>query len=176
MTSLAHPLTRRGPGVLRRLGVRRSPGPARRVLLVSSPGGHLQQMLALEPAWADLEAAWVTLPGADVEDLMQGRRVALAHGPTNRDLKMLLRNLPFAWRVIREVDPDVVLSTGAGVAVPFFWVARLLGRRCVYLESLARVESVSLSGRLVYPVANEFMVQWRGAERLPRAHHVGTIL
>jgi UDP-N-acetylglucosamine:LPS N-acetylglucosamine transferase len=162
--------------MLRRLGFRRARTPARRVLLVCSPGGHLQQLLALELAWEGLEASWVTLPGRDVEDLLDGHAVELAHGPTNRSLRMLLRNLPVAWRIIRARDPDVILSTGAGVAVPFFWVGRLLGRRCVYVESLTRVDSVSLSGRLVYPVAHAFMVQWRGAQRLRRSYHVGTIL
>jgi beta-1,4-N-acetylglucosaminyltransferase len=176
VSALAPALAQRWPTPLRRLGFRRPARPIRRVLLVASPGGHLQQMLALEPAWADLDATWVTLPGSDVGDLLEGRVVLFAHGPTNRDLRMLLRNLPLAWRVIRACDPDVILSTGAGVCVPFFWVGRVLGRRCVYLESLARVESVSLTGRLVYPVANEFMVQWRGAELMRRAHHVGTIL
>jgi hypothetical protein len=146
------------------------------VLLVCSPGGHLEQLLALEPAWADTETSWVTLPGADVDDLLMGNEVDLAHGPTNRDLGMLLRNLPFAWRIIRARAPDVIISTGAGIAVPFFWVGRLLGCRCIYVESLTRVDSLSLSGRLVYPFADEFFVQWRGARILRRARYAGSVL
>jgi UDP-N-acetylglucosamine:LPS N-acetylglucosamine transferase len=89
---------------------------------------------------------------------------------------MLLRNLPVAWRVIRRHDPDVILSTGAGLAVPFFWVGRLLGRRCVYCESLTRVNSLSLSGWLVYLVSDAFLVQWPGAQRLRRSRYVGTVV
>jgi len=162
--------------VLRLIGFRRVRGPARRVLLVCSPGGHLQQMLALEPAWADLETSWVTLPGADVDELLAGRTVELVHGPTNRSLRMLARNLPLAWRIIRRRDPDAILSTGAGVCVPFFWLGRLLGRRCVFVESLTRFDSTSLSGRLVSPVASESFVQWPGARRRARDRHVGSIL
>ena len=161
---------------LRLLGFRRPRGPARRVLLVSSGGGHLQQLLALEPAWKDLEQSWVTLEGCDVEDLLEGHPYELAHGPTNRSLSALLRNLPLAWRVIHEKDPDVVVSTGAGVCVPFFWVGRLLGRRCVYVESLTRLDSISLSGRLIRPVANAFFVQWPAANRDGRSRHVGSLL
>jgi beta-1,4-N-acetylglucosaminyltransferase len=161
---------------LRLLGFRRVRGRARRLLLVCSPGGHLQQMLALEPAFADLEVSWVTLPGTDVEDLLDGRPRELAHGPTNRSLWMLARNIPLAWRVIRARDPDAIVSTGAGVSVPFFWVGRLLGRRCVYVESLTRLDSVSLSGRLIYPFASEFFVQWPDAQRLSRSCHVGSLL
>jgi UDP-N-acetylglucosamine:LPS N-acetylglucosamine transferase len=160
----------------RLLGFRRPRGPARRVLLVCSGGGHLQQLLALEPAWRDLEQSWVTLAGRDVEDLLDGRPYELAHGPTNRSVSALLRNLPLAWRVIRSNDPDVVVSTGAGVCVPFFWVGRLLGRRCVYVESLTRLESISLSGRLIRPVADAFFVQWPAANRDGRSRHVGSVL
>jgi UDP-N-acetylglucosamine:LPS N-acetylglucosamine transferase len=148
----------------------------RRVLLVCSPGGHLQQLLALAPAWEDADTTWVTLRSADVEELLDGRTVDFAHGPTNRDLWMLVRNLGVAWRVIRARDPDVILSTGAGVAVPFFWVGRLLGRRCVFVESLARVDTLSLTGRLVYPFAQEFFVQWRGARLRRRARYAGSVL
>jgi beta-1,4-N-acetylglucosaminyltransferase len=162
--------------LLRWLGYRRVRGPARRVLLVCSPGGHLQQLLALESAWGDLEATWITLPSREVKDMLDHRDYELANGPTNRDLRMLARNLPLAWRVIRQRDPDALVSTGAGVCVPFFWVGWLLGRRCIYVESLTRVDSISLSARLVSRFTSDFFVQWPGAVRNRRARHVGSIL
>lgn len=148
-----------------------------KVLLVCSPGGHLQQMLALRPAWEDMERSWVTLAGPDVEYLLREERVVLAHGPTNRSVLNLLRNLRVAWRVLRDERPDAVLSTGAGPAVPFFLVGRLLGVRLVYVESVTRTESISLSGRLVYPLASRFFAQWpAAAERLRRAEYAGSVL
>lgn len=146
-------------------------------MLVCSPGGHLLQLLSLEPAYHDLEATWVTLVGADVEHLLAGRDVLVAHGPTNRSLGMLLRNLPFAWRAVRARDPDAIVSTGAGLAVPFFVVGRLLGRRLVYVESLTRSETLSVSGRLVYPLADRFFVQWPElARRHRKARYEGSVL
>lgn len=133
-------------------------------------------MLALRPAWGDLDRFWVTLEGPDVEHLLAGERVLRAHGPTNRSIVNLLRNLCFAWRAVGSEGPDVLLSTGAGVAVPFFVVAKLRGRRTVYVESLTRSESLSLSARLLYPFADEFFVQWPGATKLKRARYVGSIL
>lgn len=148
-----------------------------RVLLVCSPGGHLQQMLALEPAWGDAERAWVTLPGPDVSYLLREERVTLGRGPTNRSLLNLCRNLGLAWRLLRRQRPDAVLSTGAGLAVPFFLVGKLLGVRLVYVESLTRTESISLSGRLLYPFADRFFAQWpEAANRLKRAEYAGSIL
>jgi len=149
----------------------------RKALLVCSPGGHLTQMLSLEECWRDLETTWATLPSPDVEHLLEGRTVAFCHGPTNRSVKALARNLVVAWRVIRLHRPDVILSTGAALAVPFFIVGRLLRCRTVYVESLTRINELSLAGRLAYPIASSFFVQWpaaAGSRR--RAVHVGNLL
>lgn len=148
-----------------------------RVLLVCSPGGHLQQMLALEPAWGEMERSWVTLAGPDVDYLLADQDVTLGHGPTNRSLLNLLRNFGLAWRVLRGRRPQAILSTGAGLAVPFFLVGKLLRIRLVYVESVTRTESISLSGRLVYPLASRFFAQWpAAASRLRRAEYEGSVL
>lgn len=148
-----------------------------KILLVCSPGGHLQQMLALEPAWRGMDRAWVTLPGADVGCLLADERVTLGHGPTNRSVGNLIRNIGLAWRTLRRNRPDAILSTGAGLAVPFFIVGKLLRVRLVYVESVTRRETISLSGRLVYPLADRFFVQWpQAARRLRRAEYAGSVL
>lgn len=148
-----------------------------RVLLVCSPGGHLQQMLALEPAWRGCDRAWVTLSGADSSSLLREEDVTLGHSPTNRSIKNLVRNTALAWRTLRRRRPDAILSTGAGLAVPFFLVGKLLRVRLVYVESVTRTESLSLSGRIVYPLADRFFVQWpRVAERFRRAEYAGGVL
>src|SRR5687768_9165536 len=149
----------------------------RRALLVCSPGGHLIQMLSLEPSWSEFETTWVTLPGADVDYLLAGKDVVRGSGPTNRSLTNLFRNLRLAWRTVGARRPDVILSTGAGLAVPFFLVGRLRRCRCVYVESLTRIDELSLSGRMVYPLADAFFAQWPGAAATRRrAQHAGSLL
>lgn len=146
------------------------------MVLVCSPGGHLQQMLALRPAWEGLERLWVTLEGPDVAHLLADERVAYASGPTNRSAVNLIRNLVRAWRLVGRENPDVLLSTGAGVSVPFLLVGWLRRRHTVYVESLTRSESLSLSGRMVYPFVGELFVQWPTTTKLRRARYVGSIL
>lgn len=148
----------------------------RKILLVCSPGGHLVQLRALGPAYEGLRRSWVTLPGADVEGVLRGERYTLAHGPTNRSVGKALRNLRVAWRVIRRERPDAILSTGAALAVPFFLVGRLHGCRLIYVESLTRTDSLSLSGRLVAPLTHAFFVQWPGAKVIRSARYVGSLL
>ena len=141
-----------------------------------SPGGHLLQMRALGPAWREHDATWVTLPGADVERLLEGQDVVLAHGPTNRSFGKLLTNLVLAWKVVRKNRPEAILSTGAALALPFFLVGKLHGARLVYVESLTRTQSLSLTGRLVYPIADAFFVQWPKATRMRRARYLGSLM
>jgi beta-1,4-N-acetylglucosaminyltransferase len=146
------------------------------VLLVCSPGGHLFQMLCLEEAWSGLERTWVTLEAPDAEHLLADDRVVFAHGPTNRSIRALLANLRLAWRLVREERPDAILSTGAALALPFFLVGRLFGAKLVYVESLTRTTGLSLTGRLVYPLAGAFFVQWPGANQRARTRFAGNLL
>lgn len=151
-------------------------GSDHRILLVANPGGHLLQMLALEQAWQDLEHRWVTLPAADSESLLANEQVVFANGPTARNFGNLLRNFVVAWRTVRRFDPDVILSTGAGLAIPFFIVGRLHGKRLVYVESFTRVREPSLSGRIVYPLSDAFFMQWAKGMRLRRARYAGSLV
>jgi UDP-N-acetylglucosamine:LPS N-acetylglucosamine transferase len=148
---------------------------SKKVLIVASPGGHLLQMLALEPAWSDAERTWVTLRSTDVEYLLQDEKVIYGHGPTPRDIGNFFRNLRLAARVLREQDPGVVISTGAGLALPFFLLGKLQRRRLVYVESITRVEKLALTGRLVYPLADAFFVQWDSLGELRRARFHGSV-
>ena len=146
------------------------------LLLVCSTGGHLLQLVALESAWSGFSRLWVTFDKSDARSLLRDERVTYAHGPTNRSVKNLLRNVVVAWRTVRRVRPDVVLTTGAGVAVPFAWIGRLFGARVVYVESLTRITGPSLSYRLIRPVADRRYVQWEELhELLPGTRYAGTV-
>jgi beta-1,4-N-acetylglucosaminyltransferase len=146
------------------------------VLLVCSSGGHLQQMLALEPAWGPYSHVWVTFDKSDARSLLRGQEVVYAHSPTNRSLKNLVRNLVLAWSTLRRLRPRVLLTTGAGVAVPFAWLGRIAGAQIVYVESFTRIEGPSLTGRLVAPIANRTYVQWPEMNgRLARARYAGNV-
>ena len=147
-----------------------------RILLVACPGGHLLQMMALKPAWEDLECRWVTLEAADTKFLLDPENRVFAHGPTARNVPNLFRNLRLAWKIVRRYKPDVILSTGAALAVPFFVVGRVLGVRLVYVESFTRVERPALTGRLVYPLTDAFFVQWPTSSRRRRAIYAGSVV
>jgi beta-1,4-N-acetylglucosaminyltransferase len=132
----------------------------RPLLIVCSSGGHLLQMQELREAWAPFERVWVTFDKSDARSLLRDERVVHAHSPTNRNIPNLLRNVRLAFRVLRRERPSAILTTGAGVAVPFAWVGRLLGVPTIYVESVTRIDGLSLSARLIAPVSARMYAQW----------------
>jgi UDP-N-acetylglucosamine:LPS N-acetylglucosamine transferase len=146
------------------------------VLLVCSSGGHLLLLHQLEPWWSKHRRLWVTFRMADSLSLLRGERVSWAFHPTTRNARNLVRNLRLAWRIIRHQRPSLVVSTGAGVAFPFFVVARLHRIRTVYVEALERIESPSLTARLCYPISSLFLLQWPEQQRFfPRGQVIGAL-
>ena len=79
----------------------------------------------------------------------------------NLALRKLSLYTPFKlFSILRKEKPDAVISTGAGVAVPFIWVAKLLGIRTAYLECITRIHTVSTAGKMILPVVDIFFGQW----------------
>jgi beta-1,4-N-acetylglucosaminyltransferase len=130
----------------------------------------------MRAAWEDFSRVWVTLDRSDTRSLLHHERVVYAYGPTFRNVKNLARNLVLAWRVIGAVEPVVILTTGAALAVPFAWIGRLRGSRVVYVESFTRVDHPSLSCHLVKPFVDRLYVQWPDLQKaLPSARYVGNV-
>ncbi len=81
-----------------------------------------------------------------------------------------------AWRVVSRTQPTLIITTGAGVAVPFAWVGRLRGARVVYVESFTRIDGPSLTCKLIAPVAARIYGQWpEFNEAVPRARYLGNV-
>lgn len=141
-----------------------------RVLLVCSAGGHFKALYQLRSFWETCDHSWITFRTPITEAFLEGEKIDWAWSPTNRNLPNLLRNLALAWTVLRRDRPDVVISTGAGVAVPFLFLARLLGSQTVFVESITRVRDLSLSAKLALPFLTVLYVHWSELQlRYPQA-------
>jgi len=140
-----------------------------RVLLVSSSGGHLAQLMCLRPWWEKHDRHWVTFDTADAVAKLEGEDVTWAHHPTTRSLVNLARNSVQAQQVLDRYRPDVVVSTGAAVAVPYFWLRRRRRTSAVYLEVYDRVETRTMTGQLCRPASDLFLVQWPEQQHLYRS-------
>lgn len=129
-----------------------------KVCLACSAGGHLTELLQIKKVFEKHEYFFVTFRREDTINFEE--RVYFVEDP-KRNLLKLVKNVFQAARILLIERPNVIITTGAGVVVPLCYVGKLLGTRIIYIESFARIDSASLSGKLIYPIADLFFVQWR---------------
>lgn len=147
-----------------------------KVCLVGSSGGHLTHLFMLKPFWHDKERFWVTFDKEDARSILEGEKVYPCYFPTNRNVKNFILNTGVAWTVLRKEKPDILMSSGAAIAVPFFYLAKLMGKKLIYIEVYDRIDKPTLSGRLVYPIVDVFIVQWEEIKKAyPTAVNLGGI-
>ena len=147
-----------------------------KVCLVGSSGGHLTHLYMLKPFWEDKQRFWVTFDKEDANSLLKGESKYNCYFPTNRNLHNLIKNTFLAWKILRKEKPDLIISSGAAVAVPFFYIGKLFGAKTVYIEVYDSVDKYTLTGRIVYPVTDKFIVQWKGLKRIyPKAIYLGSL-
>lgn len=133
----------------------------RRALFVCSSGGHLDQLCALLPPPEGTEVIFATFSKPDAIAKTEGYRAYALYWPTNRSVKALIINSAAAIRILLSVRPDVLVSSGAAVAVPFFFLSRIIGRpQTIYVECIDRVRNPTLTARLVKHVTDTFIVQY----------------
>lgn len=146
-----------------------------KILIVSSCGGHLVEVRCLKPAYAKFEHIYVLDDNAIVAEDMRDRTYFLTH--SERDWKFLL-NLREAFQVLSRERPNVILSTGAGSVVPFAIIGRLFFQtRVIFIETITRVQRPSLTGRIMYWLAHDFLYQWESLRPFfPRGTFGGLVL
>lgn len=147
-----------------------------KICLVGSSGGHLTHLYLLKPFWKDKERFWVTFDKEDTRSILGNETFYPCHYPTNRNLKNLIKNTVLAFNILRKERPDVIISSGAAVAVPFFYLGKLFGAKTVYIEVFDRIDAPTLTGKIVYPVTYKFIVQWEEMKKVyPKAINLGGI-
>lgn len=148
-----------------------------KVGLVCSHGGHLAEMMELIEAFSGFELFFVTYRGARAQELAQSYHIYTLSNIGYYPHRLLMA-LPLAWRILRIEHPDALVSTGSEIAIPFFAAAKALGVHTIFVESWCRVNSRSGTGRVLYPLVDEFFVQWPQMVAVygPRAHYAGGLL
>ena len=131
-----------------------------KVCLVCSSGGHLTHLYMLKPFWGTKDRFWVTFNKEDAQSLLKDEKIYPCYYPTNRSLKALIKNSVIAWNVLLKERPDLIISSGAAVAVPFFYLGKCFGAKTIYVEVFDRINKPTITGKLVYPISDKFIVEW----------------
>lgn len=146
-----------------------------KVCIVSSCGGHLTEVRQLKPAYEKYAHFYVLNDNAILPLDMQNNTYFIAH--SERDWKFFL-NLWEAFRILYKERPHVILSTGAGPIVPFTIIGRLFfGTKVVFIETITRIHSPSLTGKIMHYLANRFFYQWKTLTNVfPKGEYGGPLI
>jgi beta-1,4-N-acetylglucosaminyltransferase len=152
----------------------------KKVLFIASLGGHLTQLLQLKPLFSEYDYHIVTEKSVITKELRKQYRISfLLYGGRNYPLRYIFKfsyNVLMSFYYFLREKPDVVVTTGAHTAVPMCYIAKLFGKKVIFIESFAKTTTPTISGKLVYPIADLFIVQWESMKKhYPKAVYGGSI-
>lgn len=144
------------------------------IIYLSSCGGHLVQLLKIAYFLNEKNSIFIINDRADFDPIMKNKTITITHA--ERNWKQII-NLVEAFYYILKFRPKVLLTTGAAPAVPFSIVSKLIGTKVIFVESLSRINKPSLTGKIMYQIADEFYIQWPGLKKIfPNALYFGNLI
>ena len=147
----------------------------RKIVAISSGGGHWVELLRLRPAFEGHFVVYVTVDEA-YRCQVKGSPLRVVRDVTRWDGFGAAKTAYQVLRILLEERPDVVISTGALPGFMGIWLAKRMGIRTVWLDSLANAEELSMSGRKIGPYADLWLTQWSELARPSGPHFAGTVL
>ena len=148
-----------------------------RICLAASAGGHLSQLLKLADSWKGYETFCVTTTDVVREKLQIYGKVYVV-GECNREHPFQVILVFFRCiKIILSKKPNVIISTGAAPGYLLCLVGRLFGAKIVWIDSIANIDRLSLSGRLILPLSDLILSQWpEVAKKYKPVEYVGTLI
>lgn len=149
-----------------------------KVCFAASSGGHFEQLMMLKPLMEKYHSFVITerttygseIKGVKTYYLQQVNRKEKTFIPR------MIVNLIRSFRIFLKEKPDAVISTGVLAVIPICLIAKLFGKKLIYIESFAKITSPTETGKLLYQFADQFYVQWEEMLKVyPKAIYKGGI-
>jgi beta-1,4-N-acetylglucosaminyltransferase len=146
-----------------------------KICLVSSSGGHLKEMLQLKRFYSKQDYYFVTLARMDGKSLAKNEKTYFVKCPARNPIKFII-NIFQSLKILLKEKPTIIISTGADTALATCYLGKLLGKKIIYIESFCRPTKPSITGKMVYPIADLFIYQWKElAKYYPKGKFGGSI-
>lgn len=147
-----------------------------KICFVCSSGGHLTHLYMLKPFWINKDRIWVTFDKEDAKSILRGEKMYPAYYPSNRSIKALIINTCRAIKILKNEQPDIIITSGAAPAIPFIYLGKLMGIKTMYIEVFDRIDKPTITGKICYPMVDRFIVQWDEMKKVyPKAINLGSI-
>lgn len=154
---------------------------SKKVLFISSEGGHFSELQQLTKTINNYNSFIITERNflSNENKSNYGTRINFLLNTKPKKLNYIILapiNILYSLYYFIKINPDVVITTGAHTAVAMCYIAKLFGRKVIYIETFANLESKTLTGRLIHPIADAFIVQWQSMLKLyPDAIYLGGV-
>ena len=152
----------------------------RKVLFISSEGGHFAELQKIEFNGYDYQIVTEKTASTKVyKEKYKNKIHYLLYGTRKTPIRyffILLINFFVSLFYFLRYWPDVVITTGTHTAVPMCFIAKMFFKKVIWIETYASINRRTLAGRIVYPIANTFIVQWKSMKKLyPKAKYFGGV-
>ncbi|MGM0877129.1 MAG: PssD/Cps14F family polysaccharide biosynthesis glycosyltransferase [Bacillota bacterium] len=150
-----------------------------KICLISSSGGHLAQLKQLLPIAQEHELFIVTEKNKSTASLEKNFKTYFLNQQERKNISFIWdfsSNIFKSISIVLKEKPDVIISTGAGAVIPLCFFGKLFNSKVIFIESFAKINSPTITGRIIYKFADRFYIQWEELrEYYPKAEYKGVI-
>jgi len=148
----------------------------KKICIAASAGGHLTEILQLNKIWEGKKHFFISDKRINAISLAEKEKTYFILPPRRSYIRTGISFIQTLIIMLKE-NPDIIISTGAEIGYPALILGHYLGKKTIYIETLARINSPSLCGKLVYKKVDCFYVQWRESLKFfPKAKYVGSVI
>ncbi|MDO5556536.1 MAG: PssD/Cps14F family polysaccharide biosynthesis glycosyltransferase [Clostridia bacterium] len=154
----------------------------KKVLFISSTGGHLNELMQLKPIFNKYDYYIITEKDKSTISLKneyKNRISYLLYGTRKNIFTYIFKYVFNCFKSLFlyiKIHPKYIVTTGTHTAVPICYIGKLFGSKIIFIETFANKNTKTLSGKIIYPISNLFIVQWEEMLKLyPKAILGGSI-
>ena len=172
----------------------------KKIIYISSMGGHLKELLALKKSMKHFKSYIVTEKTdatSFLKDLQKTKNnkstnncnndndiffeevYYLPYGTKKNIFKYIIIFLMMIFKsiyILLKIRPKAIVTTGTHTAVPICYIGKIFGVKIVYIETFANINTKTLAGKIIYPIADKFIVQWESMKKLyPKSEYFGGV-
>ena len=149
-----------------------------KICFAASSGGHYEQLMMLKPLM-DKYDSFVITEWTEYNAEIKGVKTYYLKQVNRKEQTFfwrMIKNSILSLKIFLKEKPDLVICTGVLATIPMCLVAKAARKKLIYIESFAKVNSPTETGKLLYRFADQFYVQWESMKKFyPSAIYLGGI-
>lgn len=151
----------------------------KKICFIASSGGHFEQIMMLKPLMDKYQSFIVTEKTSYSVLDNTNQKLYYLEQVNRKELKFLYRmvlNTFKSFIIFIKEKPNVIISTGVLATIPMCVLGKIFKAKIIYIESFAKINSPTLTGKFLNKIANQFYVQWEDMKKVyPNAIFKGGI-